>query len=160
MNDGHVRDMNLHKVVLARTPPQLAHSLDKRHALDIAHSTTQLNYTDVRLLARVVDRNASDPLDPVLDRICDVGDDLHCFTQVVALALALDDVLVDFARGDVVVAGQSDVEVALVVAEIEVDFTAVGEDEDFAMPVCGLVSGAVLVMVKHTPWGSWFPHRH
>lgn len=69
-----------------------------------------------------------------MNRIGDVWDDLYGFTQVVALALALDNVLVDLASGDVVVAGEGDVEVALVVAKIEVDFAAVGEDEYFAMP--------------------------
>jgi hypothetical protein len=63
-----------------------------------------------------------------------VRDDLHGLAQVVALALALDNVLVDLAGCDVVVAGEGDVEVALVVAEIEIDFTAVGENEDFAVP--------------------------
>jgi hypothetical protein len=43
-------------------------------------------------------------------------------------------VLVDLAGSDVVVAGEGDVEVTLVVAEIEIDFTAVGEDKDFAVP--------------------------
>lgn len=66
-------------------------------------------------------------------------DDLDGFTQVVALALALDNVLVDLARGDVVVACKGNVEVALIVAQIEVNFAAVGEDEHFAMPVDCLV---------------------
>ena len=69
-----------------------------------------------------------------MNRIGDVWDDLYGFTQVVALALAFDNVLVDLASGDVVVAGEGDVEVALVVAKIEVDFAAVGKDEYFAMP--------------------------
>jgi hypothetical protein len=47
--------MNLHEVVLARTSPELAHSLNKRHALNIAYGTSQLDYADIRLLARVVD---------------------------------------------------------------------------------------------------------
>jgi hypothetical protein len=74
-----------------------------------------------------------------LNRIGDVWNDLYGFTQIVALALTLDDVLVDFASGDVVIAGEGDVKVALVVAEIEVDFAAVGEDEHFAMPIVCLV---------------------
>lgn len=56
------------------------------------------------------------------------------FAQVVALALTLNNVLVDLARGNVVLAGEGDVEVTFVVAEIEIDFAAVGEDEYFAMP--------------------------
>lgn len=137
MDDRHVRDVDLHKVVLARPSPQLTHGLDEGHALDVADGAAQLNDADIRLFARVVDGDARDLLDPVLDGIGDVGHDLHRLAEIVALALALNDVLVDLARGDVVVAGKGDVEVALVVAEIEVDFTAVGEDEDFAMPVGG-----------------------
>ena len=83
-----------------------------------------------------------------------MGNDLYGFTQVVALALALDDVLVDLASGDVVITRQGNVQVALVVAEIEVDFTTVGEDEDFAMPVYYLVSGLMLLVVKRTPSDS------
>jgi hypothetical protein len=71
-----------------------------------------------------------------LDRVGEVGDDLNGAPEVVATALALDDVLVDFAGCDVVLAGEGDVQVALVVAEVEVDFAAVVEDEDFAVPVC------------------------
>jgi hypothetical protein len=54
-----------------------------------------------------------------------VGYNLYSLAKVVALALALDDVLVYLAGGNVVVAGEGDIEVALVVTEIEVDFTAV-----------------------------------
>jgi hypothetical protein len=46
--------VNLHEVVLARTSPELAHSLNKGHALNIAYGTSQLDYAHVRFLARVV----------------------------------------------------------------------------------------------------------
>jgi hypothetical protein len=140
VDNRDIGDVNLHEVVLARTSPELAHGLNKGHALDIAYGTSQLNYADVWLFARVIDGYPRDLLDPILNRIGDVWDDLYGFTQVVALALALDDVLVDLAGGDVVVAREGDVKVALVVAEIEVDFAAVGEDKDFAVPVTFLVS--------------------
>lgn len=97
--------MNLHEVVPARSPPKLSEGLYERHALHIADCTTKLDDAHIGLLACVVDRYARNLLDPFLDRICDVRDDLHCLAQVVALALALDDVLVNLAGGDVVVAG-------------------------------------------------------
>lgn len=50
VNDRDIRDVNLHEVVLARTPPQLAHSLNEGHALDIAYGSSQLDYADVGLL--------------------------------------------------------------------------------------------------------------
>jgi hypothetical protein len=71
-----------------------------------------------------------------------MGHDLDRLAEVVAAALTLNDVLVDLARCDVVLAGEGDVEVALVVAEIEVDLAAVGEDENLAVPArCSVTVG-------------------
>jgi len=140
--------VNLHEVVPARSPSKLSESLHERHALHIADCATKLDDAHIGLLACVVDGYARNLLNPFLDRVCDVWDDLDRLAQVVALALALDDVLVDLAGGNVVVAGQGNVEVALVVAEIEIDLTTVGEDEDFAVParcsVCRLKPQKIL----------------
>lgn len=135
VDDGHVRDVDLHEVVAAGAPPKLSHSLDKRHALHVTNCATKLDDAHIRLLACVVDGNACNLLHPFLDGICDVWHHLHRLAQVVALALTLDDVLVNLARCDVVIACECDVEVSLVVAEIEVDLAAVREDEDLAVPV-------------------------
>ena len=50
---------------------------------------------------------------------------LDSLAEVVSKALLLDDVLVDLARGDVVVAVQSDVKETLIVAEVKVHLTTV-----------------------------------
>ena len=55
------------------------------------------------------------------------------FAQVVAAAFLEDDLLVDAAGGEVVVAREWRVGEALVVAEVEVGFGAVVGDEDFAV---------------------------
>lgn len=55
-----------------------------------------------------------------------MGHDLHRLAEIVATTLLLDDVEVDLAGGDVVLAGEADREVTLVVAEIEIDFGACG----------------------------------
>jgi hypothetical protein len=135
MDDRYVANVDLHEVVLARSSPQLTHSLNEGHALDVANCASQLNDTHVRLLARVIDRYLCHLLYPILNGIGDVRYDLYRLAEVVAFALALDDVLIDFTSCDVVVASEGDVEVALVVAEIEINFAAVGEDEHFAVPV-------------------------
>jgi hypothetical protein len=135
MNDWHVANVDLHEVVLAGSSPQLAHGLNERHALNIANCASQLNDADIRLLTRIVNWYPCHLLYPFLDRICDVGYDLHCLAKIVAFALTLNDVLVDFTRRDVVVACEGDVKVAFVIAEIEVDFTAIGEHEYFAVSV-------------------------
>ena len=69
----------------------------------------------------------------VFDFVGDVGDDLDGFAEVVAATLFGDDLLVDAAGGEVVVAGEMGVGEALVVAEVEVGFGSVVGDEDFAV---------------------------
>jgi hypothetical protein len=55
---------------------------------------------------------------------------LDSLAKVVATTLTLDDVLVDFSGGDVVVAGKLDIEEALVVAKVEINLTPVVKNED------------------------------
>ena len=108
--------------------------------------------TDVRLLTGVVDGYFRYALDPVLDGSRDVGNDLDGLAEVVAPALQrprelatgaqrdsieetdllLDDLAVDLARGNVVVTREGNVEIAFVVAEVEVDLSAIVEDVDLA----------------------------
>ena len=58
---------------------------------------------------------------------------LHGLAQVVAAALAGDDLLVDAAGGEVVALGELGVGEALVVAQVEVGLRAVVGDEDLAV---------------------------
>lgn len=53
--------------------------------------------------------------------------------EVVATAFLFNDVLVDLAGGDVVIAGQIEAEVALVVAQVEIGLAAVLEHEALAV---------------------------
>lgn len=95
--------------------------------------TYQLDDADIGLLARLVDRYPGDTVDGVDDRVDNVGYDLDSATEVLALALVLDDLLVDLAGGDVVVAGKVDTEVTLVVAEIQIGLATVMKDEALAV---------------------------
>ena len=69
----------------------------------------------------------------VLDLVGDVGNDLDGLAEIVAAALLGDDLLVDAAGGQIVVAGQLSVGEALVVAQVEVGLRAVVGDEDLAV---------------------------
>lgn len=51
MNDGHIRDVDLHEVVLSGASPQLTHGLNEGHTLNIAHRASQLDYADIGFLA-------------------------------------------------------------------------------------------------------------
>ena len=73
--------------------------------------------------------------DELLDRVGDVGDDLDGGAEIVAAALAGDDLLVDAARSDVVRLAGGDAGEALVVTEIEVGLGAVVGDVDLAVLV-------------------------
>jgi len=58
---------------------------------------------------------------------------LHCPTQIVSSTFPLNNMLIDLASRDVILAGESDIEIALVIAEVEVDFSTVVEYEDLTM---------------------------
>lgn len=127
--------MNLQKIGLSSTSLQLSHSLNERGALDIANCTAQLNDADVGTLICIINWYSGNPLDPVLDCVCKVWHNLDGFSKIVTTTLTLDYVLVDLSCRDIVLASKCDVEIALVVAKVEVDFTAIVEDENFTVPM-------------------------
>ena len=134
LDDWDEGDVNLEEVILSCSTSKLAHRLNKRGGLDIADGSSQLDNADVWGLVGVVDWDLGDALDPVLDGVRQVWHDLDGAAEVVAATLFLDYVLVDLAGCDVVLAREGDIEVALVVSKIEVDLSAVVEDEDLTVP--------------------------
>jgi hypothetical protein len=112
---------------------QLLQGLGKRRILDITERASKFNDTDLRRLARVIHRYLRHTNDPLLYGVGEMRNDLDRLAKKVAGPLPLDNVLVHLSGRNAVVAGESDVEVSLVVAEIEVDFAAIGKHEHFAM---------------------------
>lgn len=90
---GDERDVDLREVLVANAELELAHRLDERRALDVAHCATELQrssvrsgahdeYTrlddaDVRLFARLIDGFLRDAFNPVLNGVRDVRNDLR-----------------------------------------------------------------------------------
>src|SRR3546814_3640706 len=68
-----------------------------------------------------------------LDRVGDVWNHLDGRAQIIATALALDDLAVDPPRGDVVALVRGDAGEALVMAQIEVGLRPVVGDVDLAV---------------------------
>lgn len=161
VNNWDVGDVNLHKVVLSSSDAQLSKSLDERHRFDVAHGSSKLDNADIRLLTSVVDWNFSDSLDPILNCLDNMRHNLYGMSKIVTASLLVDNELIDLAGCDVVVAGQCDVEVALVVAEIQIDFSTIVKNEAFTMPVSRepMSNHPWLSDVLRTLSGSWFLHR-
>jgi GTP1/Obg family GTP-binding protein len=108
--------MNLQKVSFANTSSQLSHALNEWRTLNITHCASQLNDTHIGRFVRVIHGDLSNSLDPILNGVRQVRDHLHRLPQIVTTTFALDDVLVDLPGGDVVLAGEGNIEVAFVVA--------------------------------------------
>ena len=53
-----------------------------------------------------------------------MGHNLNGLSKVVATALLLDDIQIDLAGGDVVLAGEANREIPLVVAQVEINLAA------------------------------------
>ena len=109
-NIGEVYD----DAVVAKSPFELAHSLDKGIGLDVAHGAANLG-DDKLVIARIAkSRNA------VFNLIGDMRNDLHGLAKEIATALFLDDVLIDTARRYVIGLRCGHTGEALVMTEVEV----------------------------------------
>ena len=126
--------MNLTEVVLPCPPPKRSHCLDERCILDITDCATKFNDAHIRGFIRVINRYGGNTLDPILNGIRDVRNDLDGFPQVPTLALLFDDVLVYLAGGDVVLSSQCDIQVSFVIAKVEIDFSTVVKNKHLPMP--------------------------
>src|SRR5256714_1622392 len=122
---GNERDVDVEGVAAADFLAELADGLEEGERLDVADGAADLDDDDVDALA--------DLADALLDLVGDVGDDLHGLAEVVAAALFLDDLEVDAAGGEIVLARGAHGGEALVVAEVEIGLGAVVGDEDFAV---------------------------
>jgi hypothetical protein len=78
----------------------------------------QLNYARIWCLIRVIDRNLGSPLNPILNRVCEMRDYLHRPAKIVPLSLSFNDMLIDLSSRHVVFACQGDIEVPFVVSKL------------------------------------------
>ncbi len=115
-----------HSVFAAEFLAHLADGFEEGERFDVADGAADFDDGDVGAVG-------GDFAHGVLDFVGDVGDDLDGFAEVVAASLFHDDLLVDAAGGEVVVAGERGVGEALVVAQVEVGFGAVVGDKDLAV---------------------------
>ena len=102
----------------ADTKLKLPQRLQEDHRLDSTNSSTNFDEADIGGPGFSVDGLKGYTLDPVLDRVCYVRYNLHRLSQIIATTLALDNLLVCFARRDVVVPGQLDTQKTLVVTQV------------------------------------------
>ena len=122
---GHQGQVDEHHLVPPVLVGELADRFEEGQALDIAHRAADLDQHEVGAVAVADDR--------LLDRVGNVGDDLHGAAEVVAAPLLRDHGLIDLARGDAVRAPCGHAGEALVVPEVEVGLGAVVGDVDLAV---------------------------
>src|SRR2546421_7480710 len=122
-HDGHEGRVHEQDILLPDLLTELADGFEEGHAFDVSDRPTDLDEDDVGVFL------LPDLAEQRLDLVCDVRDDLHGLSEVVAAALLLNDRPVDLPRRDVVVPGQIHIEEPLVIPEIQVDLRPVIEDE-------------------------------
>ena len=134
---GNESEVDEDGVFAAEFLAHLADGFEEGERFDVADGAADFDDGDVCAIG-------GDFAHGVLDFVGDVGDDLDGFAEVVAAALFENDLLVDAAGGEVVVARERRVGEALVVAEVEVGLSAVIGDEDFAVLKGDMVPGSTL----------------
>ena len=114
-----------HRVVPPHLIGLLADGFQERQALDVADGAADLAQHEIG----VVDIGGNE----FLDRIGDVGDDLHRRTEIVAAAFPLNDGGIDAPGGDIVAAPCRNAGEAFVVTQIEIGFGPVVGDVHLAV---------------------------
>ena len=112
-------------MVLRQFVAELADRLQERQAFDVADRAADLAQHEVEAVIALEDE--------ILDRVGDVRDHLDGGAEIVAAPLLGENVLVDAAGGDVVLARGGPAGEALVMAEIEIGLGAVVGDEHLAV---------------------------
>lgn len=102
--------------------------------MDTQVEVAYFNDAHIRFPSRVIHRNPRHTLNPVLNGVRQVRYNLNSLAQVVTATLALDNMLVDFPRGDILISRERDVEITFVVPEIQIDLTTVIQHINLAMP--------------------------
>ena len=126
-NIGYQGDVNETAVVSSHFPCDLTDSLDKRLAFDIAYRAADFGYDHVGV------RGLADVVDKGLYLVRDVRNNLNGLTEVLAVALLVQNVPIDLTRGKVGILVQIFVDESLVVTQIEVGFRAVVGHEHLAV---------------------------
>ncbi|KAH3669957.1 hypothetical protein OGATHE_002770 [Ogataea polymorpha] len=112
---------------------ELSQGFNKGSRLNITNSSTQFNDTDIWFHSRGVNRNSGNTLNPVLDGISDMRNNLNSFTQVVSFSLLLNHSRVNLACGDIVVFSERNTQVSFIVSQIKIHFSTIVQNK--ALPV-------------------------
>lgn len=105
----------------------------QRSGLNVTNSTSEFDDADVRLLVSVIDGNLGHTLNPVLNGVGEMRNNLHSLSKILTSSLSLNHVLVDLTGGNVVVPSKGDVDVPLVVTEIQISFTTIVENKNLTV---------------------------
>ncbi len=115
--------MHKQRVLTANIYRQLANGFEERQGFDITYGTADFNQHHVMTFAT--------GNDALFDSVSDVRDNLNGCAQIVATALFTQNVRVDAASGEVVATRHFGANETLVVAKIQVGFSAVFSNEHF-----------------------------
>ena len=124
--------MHEQRVLTTNIYRQLTNRFEERQGFDIPYGTADFNQHNVMPFAT--------GKDTLFNGVSDVWDDLHGRAQVVTTALFTQNVRVDTASRKVVTTGHFGTDETLVVAKIQIGFSAVFSNEHF--PVLGWAHGA------------------
>ena len=146
--------MDVKEIVSSGSSSKLCHGLYERHTLYVTNCPPELYNADIRLLICVVYGYSRNSFDPVLDCVGNVWHNLNSASKVGAFSLSVNDVFVYLAGRDIVLSGEGYVEVSLVVSKVKVNFSAVVQDKNLAMPINMSACCSIRSMCTLTPWGS------
>ena len=125
-DERHQGDVDVTHIVTTYLVTPLANGLQERQNLDVAHGATNFGDDDIDIFG-------SDALNTAFDLVSDVRNDLHRAAEIIPAAFGCQNGLINRTRRGVRRPGEVFIDEPLVVTEIQIGFTTVVGDENFAV---------------------------
>ena len=121
--------MDVKHIIAAHILFDLTDGFHERFAFDIAHGAADFGDDKIGILL------AAHAVDPFLDLIRDMRNDLYGTAQIITAAFLFDDGLIDPAGSHIGMTAQIDIDETFIMTQVEVSFRPIIGDEDFAVLV-------------------------
>jgi hypothetical protein len=112
---------------------KLPEGFQKDTRFDVPDGSTDLDQTNIGFFATVIGWDLGGSLNPILDFVRNVGDNLDRLSEIISLSFFQNHMAIHLSSSNVVVLCQMDVQESFVVSQIQIGFSSIVQNEYLTM---------------------------
>ena len=132
-HNRYKRNVDEGDILSANTELELAKGFQVWGAFDIANCTAKFDDAHIGCLFTSISGSLCNIDDPILNSIGNMWNNLDGFPEIITATLCFKNLRVDLSGSEVVISSKIEVKETLIVSEVEIDFAAIIENEDFTV---------------------------